>query len=160
VIRLSFVSPLTPRQQSVWSLLNKGLSVSKIAEMLKTSRQYVNQTKLSLEAQLSKALLEVAQVNNLQVRRLYSDKAILLGYHPGLNQETVVTYTNNHGIKVWYWHENPEAVTDEVFLRETRQYLLDLAQERGIELTTKEKEKHPARLAQVIFSKLVPELRK
>lgn len=127
--------------------------------MLKTSRQYVNQTKLAAEARLSKALLEVAQVNNLQVRRFYPDKAILLGYHPGLNQETVVTYTSNHGIRVWYWHDNPEMVTDEVFLRETRHYLIDMANERGIELTAKEKEMHPARLAQAIFSKLIPRLR-
>lgn len=156
---VSFVSPLSPRQRVVWSLLSRGFSVSHVAERLKTSRQFVNQTRQMAEAKLSKSLMDVAQVNNLQIKGFYPEKAMLLGYHPALGREAIVTYTTNHGIKVWYWHDNPEEVTDEGFLRKTREYLLDIAQERGIELTEEEKEVHPGRLAHIIFSKLIPELR-
>jgi len=97
--------------------------------------------------------------NNFQIKRPYPEKAILLGYHPALDREAVVTYTTNHGIKVWYWHDNPEEVTDEDFLHETREYLLDVAEERGIELTEEEKEIHPGRLAHILFSKLIPGLK-
>jgi hypothetical protein len=130
--------------------------VSKIAEKLNTTRQYVNQTRLTAEAKLSTALLEVAQANDLQVTRLYTKEAILLGYHPGLKRKAIVTYSTSHGIKVWYWHDNPEEVTNEDFLRQTREYLLDLANERGIQVEGAA-EMHPAKIASVIFSKLIPE---
>jgi hypothetical protein len=108
------------------------------------------------EAKLSTALLEVARANDLQVTRLYPKEAILLGYHPALKRKAIVTYSVSHGIKVWYWHDNPEEVTNQEFLRQTREYLLDLAKERGIEVKDAA-EMHPAQLASIIFNKLIPE---
>ena len=154
----SLTSPLSQSQKAVWSLISKGFSVSKIADKLRTTRQYVNQTRLTAEAKLSTALLEVAQVNDLQVTRLYPKEAILLGYHPALKRKAIITYTTSHGLKVWYWHDNPEEVTDQAFLNQTRQYLIDIAKERGIEIENAEKI-HPAKLAHIIFSKLVPEVK-
>jgi hypothetical protein len=154
----SVSSPLTQSQKIVWSLISTGLSVSNIADKLKTTRQYVNQTRLTAEAKLSNTLLEVAQVNDLQVTKIYPKQAILLGYHPALKRKAIVTYTTSHGVKVWYWHDNPEEVTDPTFLNQTRQYLMDIAKERGLEIEGAEKI-HPAKLAHTIFCKLIPELR-
>ncbi len=154
----SIASPLSQQQKTVWSLLSKGFSVSAIADKLKTTRQYVNQTRLTAEAKLSTTLLEVAQANDLQVTKLYTKEAILLGYHPALKRKAIVTYSARHGIKVWYWHDNPEEVTNEEFLRQTREYLLDVAKEKGIEIENAENI-HPARLAHMIFSSLIPELK-
>ena len=109
------------------------------------------------EAKLSTTLLEVAQTNDLQVIRLYPKQAILLGYHPALKRKDIVTYSTNHGIKVWYWHDNPEEVTNEEFLRQTREYVLDVAKERRIEVKDAP-QIHPSKLAHIIFSKLVPEV--
>ena len=153
----SVSSPLSQSQRAIWLLLAKGLSVSNIADKMKTTRQYVNQTRLTAEAKLSNTLLEVAQVNDLQVTKLYSKQAILLGYHPGLKRKTIITYTTSHGLKIWYWHDNPEEVTDTAFLNQTRQYLLDIAKERGITIQDATNI-HPAKLAHIIFSKLMPEL--
>jgi len=139
-------------------LIRKGLSVSAIADKLSTTRQYVNQTRLTAEAKLSTTLLEVARANDLHVTRLYPKEAILVGYHPALKRKAIVTYSTSHGIKVWYWHDKPEEVTNQAFLRQTREYLLDLAKERGIEIKDAEKI-HPAKLAHIIFSELVPELK-
>jgi hypothetical protein len=151
-------SPLSRKQKTIWSLIRKGLSVSAIAAKLRTTRQYVNQTRLTAEAKLSTTLLDVARVNDLQVTRLYPKEAILLGYHPGLKRKAIVTYSTSHGIKVWYWHDNPEEVTNQEFLRQTREYLLDLARERGIKVEAAA-EMHPAKLASIIFSKLIPEVK-
>lgn len=134
-----------------------GLSIAAIAEKLKTTRQFVNQTKLAAEAKLSSTLLDVAQTNDLQVTRLYAKEAILLGFHPALKRKAIVTYSSHYGIKVWYWHDTPEEVTDPVFLNQIRQYLIDIAHERGIEIEGCEKI-HPAKLAHMIFGKLIPEL--
>ena len=61
-------------------------------------------------------------------------------------------------MKVWYWHDNPEEVTDQAFLNQTRQYLIDIAKERGIEIENSTNI-HPAKLAHMIFLQLIPELK-
>jgi hypothetical protein len=154
----SLASPLSRKQKTVWSLISKGLSAVAIADKLNTTRQFVNQTKLAAEAKLSTTLLDVAQANDLQVTKLYAKKGILLGYHPALKRKAILTYSTNYGIKVWYWHDKPEEVTNQEFLRQTRTYLLDIAKERGVEVENAENI-HPAKLAHIVFSKLAPELK-
>jgi len=156
--KLSLSSPLSQKQRTVWSLLRQGLSVSKIADKLHTTRQYINQTRLTAEAKLSTTLLDVAEANELQVTKIYPKKAILLGYHHALQRKAIITYTTSHGIKVWYWHDNPEEITNQQFLNQTRKYLLDIAKEQNIDLSNKT-DLHPAKLAHLIFGKLVPEVK-
>jgi hypothetical protein len=151
-------SPLSQKQKTVWSLISKGFSVSAIADKLSTTRQYINQTRLAAEAKLSTTLLDVAQANDLQITKLYPKEGMLLGYHPALKRKAILTYSTSHGIKVWYWHDNPEEVTDQNFLNQTRQYLMDIAKERGVEIEDADKI-HPARLAHTVFCQLVPELK-
>lgn len=154
----SLISPLSQKQRTVWSMLNKGLSISAIARKLNATRQFVNQTKLAAEAKLTRTLLEVAQANDLQVRNVYTKNGLLLGYHAGLGKNVIVTYSSSYGIKVWYWQDTPEQVTNKEFLKQTQSYLLDIANERGISVKDVEKT-HPARLAHAIFSELIPELK-
>jgi hypothetical protein len=154
----SVSSPLSQSQKTIWQLISTGLSVTNIAEKLNTTRQYVNQTRLTAEAKLSTTLLDVAEVNDLQVTKLYPKQAILLGYHPQLKRKAIITYTTSHGLKVWYWHDKPEEITDTAFLAQTRQYLIDIAKERGITIENASKI-HPAKLAHMIFSQLIPELK-
>lgn len=150
----NFIAPLTSQQKTVWQLISQGLSVSSIASKLKTTRQYVNQTRLTAEAKISKTLLEIAQLNDIQITKLNAKQAILLGYHPALNQKTVITYSSNYGMKVWFWTDNPEQVTNQQFLKQTKNYLLDIAKERGIEVKDAESV-HPAKLASIVFNKLI-----
>jgi DNA-binding CsgD family transcriptional regulator len=151
-------APLSEKQTTVWSLISKGQSAASIAEKLKTTRQFVNQTKLAAEAKLSTTLLDVAQANHIHVTKMNPKEGILLGYHPGLKKKAIITYTTSHGIKVWYWYDNPEEVTNEEFLNQTRTYLLDIARERGIEIRDAQG-MHSARLAHRVFMELIPELR-
>lgn len=153
----SLASPLSQKQKTVWSLILHGLSVSKIAEKLNTTRQYINQTRLTAEAKLSTTLLDVAGANDLQVTKFYPKKAVLLGYHPALKRKAIITYTTSHGIKVWYWHDNPEEITNQQFLNQTRKYLMEIAKEQNITLLN-QTDIHPAKLAHVIFGKLIPEV--
>ena len=154
----SVSSPLSQSQKDIWALLSTGLSVSSIAEKLKTTRQYVNQTRLAALSKLSSTLLEVAEVNGLQVIKVVPQQAILLGYHHELKKKAIITYATSHGLKVWYWTDTPEEVTDTTFLNQTRQYLIDIAKERGLVIENMD-EIHPAKLAHQIFAKLIPELR-
>ena len=155
---LNLASPLSQKQKTVWSLISKGLPVITIADRLKTTRQFVNQTKLAAEAKLSATLLDVAQANHIHVTKLHIKEGLLLGYHPGLKRKAIITYSTKHGIKVWYWYDNPEEVTDREFLSQTRTYLLDIAEERGVEVKDA-KTMHPAKLAHLLFSELIPEVK-
>jgi hypothetical protein len=154
---LSCITPLSQSQKTIWALIGTGLSVTSIAEKLKTTRQYVNQTRLTAQTKLATTLLEVAEVNNLQVTKLNPQQAILLGYQPELKKQAILTYTTTHGLKMWYWHDNPDEVTDTTYLNQTRQYLIDIAKERGITIPDADKI-HPAKLAHQVFCKLLPEL--
>jgi hypothetical protein len=158
VLKLSCITPLSQSQKTIWALLGTGLTVTNIAEKLKTTRQYVNQTRLTTQTKLATTLLEVAEVNNLQVTKLIPQQAILLGYQPELKKKAILTYTTTHGLKMWYWHENPEEVTDTTYLNQTRQYLIDIAKERRLEIPNADKI-HPAKLAHQIFCQLIPELK-
>jgi DNA-binding CsgD family transcriptional regulator len=154
----ALTSPLTSQQQAIWKLLSQGLSVQTIANKLKTTRQYINQTRLTTEAKLSTALLGIAETNHLQVTKLNANQGILLGYHPALNRKAIITYSTNFGVKVWYWNDHPEEVTNQRFLKQAQIYLLDLAKERCLEIENVQT-LHPAKLADIIFSKLLPELK-
>jgi hypothetical protein len=133
--------------------------MSKIAESLETTPQNIHQTRRNAEAKLSNALIKAAETSDLQIKKMRPNKGLLWGYHPGLKREAVISYTTNRGIKVWYWYNDPEMVADEDFLLETKNYLLDLAEERKVELTEEEKNLHPAKLANKIFDQLILELK-
>lgn len=155
-VAYSFSSPLSPKQNTVWCLIRKCFSVSAIATKLQTTRQYINQTRLTAEAKLSSTLLDVAGTNDIQVTKVFPKRAILLGYHPGLRRKAIITYNTSHGIKVWYWHDTPEEIKNEDFLNQIQKYVFELAEEQGIKLDTTEK--HPAKLAHILFKKLLPEV--
>ena len=153
----TLASPLSHKQKTVWSLISRGFSIAAIADKLNTTRQFVNQTKLVAEAKLSTTLIDVAQANDIQITKLYPKEGMLIGYHPSLKRKAIITYSTNHGVKVWYWHDKPEEVTNKEFLKQTQTYLLDLAIEKGIEIPNAATI-HPAKLAHEIFCKLVPEI--
>ncbi len=153
-----FALPLSQRQTLVWSLLREGQSVATIAETLKTTRQFVNQTKLAAESKLSDALMDAAQANQIQTTKVYPNDGLLLGYHPGLGRRAIITYSSKLGIKVWYWFDKPEEVKDKVFLSQTRAYLFEITKERGLDIEGASR-MHPAKLAQLVFSELIPELK-
>ncbi len=150
---------LTPLQSRVWSLRGaKGVSVSETAKKLDTFKQNVHQTFLMAKSTVSKALLEVAEANRLEVRKVDAERGILWGYQRWLGCEVVVTYSTRLGVKVWYWNDKAEKVLDKTVLDEARTYLLDLAEERGILVNAEESKHHPAKLAKSVFSQLVPEV--
>ena len=158
-VDVGVLQPLTSKQSAAWSSFQRGITAIEIAKRMKTTRQNVHQTLKIAEVKISKTLLDVARSNGLEIKALQPEKGILLGYNPLLKRNVVVTYTSKNGVRVWYWYDNPEKIDDEKLLQETREYLLNEAEERGIRLTLEEKNTHPARLARAVFSRLLPEVR-
>lgn len=155
---MSVASPLTPKQQAIWGLLRLGLSRAEVAEKLRSSRQYVHQVAQVAEAKIAKAMLDVAQTAQLQVKRIDAPNGILLAHDPVLRSNVVITYTNKNGMRLWHWHTRLDHLQDPEAMEEVRAYLLNEAQERGLTLTPEEQRLHPAKLAHLLFSRLIPGL--
>ena len=147
---------LTLKQRNIWSLFKKGLSQSDIANKFRISRQTVNKTLTTIRAKLSKALMEAARINRIEVRRIDPLKGILVGYSPDLNSEVVITFSAKNGIQVWYKHEgNCENCR---MKEECMKILLSEAEERGIKLSEEDRSKKPSELAKILFSKILSEV--
>ena len=147
---------LTSKQSAAWGLFQKGIPAIEIARRMETSRQYIHQTLKVAETKIAHNLLEVATSSGLQIRSLKPEKGVLLGFNTALGRDVVLTYTVRHGIRTWYWYDEPEQVKDQKLLEDAKRYLLDEADERGIPLTAEERKLQPAKLARIVFSKLMP----
>jgi hypothetical protein len=141
----------------MWSLRRRGLRPAQIAEELGTSRQFVHQTLATVDARVSSLLLESARANRIEIHSVDVTNGILSGYHRGLGTRTVVSFSDKHGVQVWYWHENPESCVACSRMSECMEYLLDEAEERGVQLTDEERKLAPAKLTRVVFWRLMPE---
>ena len=155
---MSSIFPLSTKQQTVWALLLQGYSHSEIAQQLRTTLQYIHQTRRNAEHKLSRALMEVAEATNLQIKKIRVQEGLLWGYHPGIDCNVVVSYTVRDGIKVWHWVQEPDSIEDSAWIQEMKSYLLNLAQEHRIELSLEQQHLHPAKLADLLFRQLIPEV--
>jgi hypothetical protein len=155
---MSLSSPLSVKQQAVWGMLRRGLSPGQVADELQSSRQYVHQVAVVAEAKIAKTLMEVAQSAHWQVRRMDATNGVLLAYDPALRSNIVITYTNKNGVRIWHWYERVDEIKDLSYMEEVREYLLNEVEERNLKLSAEEKRLHPAKLAQLVFSRLLPEL--
>ncbi len=151
---------LTPNQRTVLELVGGGLTFSEVARRLDVTKQHIQQTfRLATSVVLS-GLMDVARANQVEVRKVDPVKGILWGYSPWLKADVFVTFIPKRGVRVWNWVEKPDEVRDRALLEDARSYLMDHAEHAGIALTAQEKGLHPARLAQVVFSRIVPETKR
>ncbi len=150
---------LAPRQKTIWSLRRRGFQPVEIAKKLNTSRQFVHQTLNAADAKVSNLLTEMAGMNRIEIQHVDVRNGILLGYHRGLKTQAVICYSGKNGLRVWYWYENPDACEECTLIHQCKTYLLDEAEEYGIPLTPDEKKRQPAKLARILFSRLIPELK-
>ena len=151
-------SPLSQSQKTIWALLGKGLTVSTIAEKLKTTRQYVNQTRLTTQTKLATTLLEVAASQRTPSNQTQPPTSHPTRLPPRTKKESHHHLHHQPRSKSLVLARQPEEVTDTAFLNQTRQYLIDIAKERGIEIEDADKI-HPAKLAHTVFCQLIPELK-
>lgn len=146
---------LTPKQRKYWSLRRKGLSQAEISRMMGVTRQTVNKTFDAIDSRVSKALLEAAEINRVEVSRVDPKKGFLLGRSPSLGVDILVTFSDRNGIQVWYRGEG--RCSECSWLSSCREKLLVEAEERGIELPEGAEEMKPSELAEILFKKIVGE---
>lgn len=146
---------LTPKQRKYWSLRRDGLTQAEISRKMDVTRQTVNKVFDAIDSRVSKALLEAAQVNRIEISRLNPEKGFLVGSSPSLGMEVLITFSERNGIQVWYRGESDCA---ECNVRSScKQKLFIEAEDRGIKLPEKAYKMEPSELAEILFKKILEE---
>jgi transcriptional regulator len=146
---------LTPKQRTIWRLRFDGNSQSEISRRTGVTRQTVNKTLGVIDSKVTRALLEAAKVNRIDVRRLEMEGGFLLGHSNAFDLDAMVTYSDENGIQVWYRGEGDCGTCDEY--ASCKSALLREADVRGIELPEDVDALEPSRLADIIFEGLTGE---
>jgi transcriptional regulator with XRE-family HTH domain len=146
---------LTPKQRKYWSLRRDGLTQAEISRKMKVTRQTVNKVFDAIDSRVSKALLDAAEINRIEINRLDPEKGFLIGRSPSLGLDVFITFSERNGVQLWYRGESDCA---ECKVRSScRQKLLIEAESRGIKLPEKAVELEPSELAEILFKKIVEE---
>jgi hypothetical protein len=148
---------LTARQLDIWDMNRRGESRAEIGERFGFTRQAVyDALKVSL-GKVENALTHTAEASSIEIIRIDPKNGILLGSMPLDSSKVIVTFSRKHGVQTWHFEEPNCDVCG--YVRRCGERLLDEAKERGVELEAEQRKLPPSKLAHVIFSKLLPELR-
>ncbi len=147
---------LTDKQMIVWSLLLKKLSKAEVGRRLGVTRQAVYDAENVIQAKVEQALIHTAESNMIEPRYVDSAKGILLGYSPSSQRNVIITFSARNGVQTWHY-EQPDCSSCK-WVERCRKRLLDEADERDVALSDEEKGLPPSKLAQVIFSRVIPGL--
>ena len=122
---------------------------------MNVTRQTVNKTFNAVDSRVSKAMLEAAQVNKVEISRVDTEKGFLLGRSPSLGMDVLVTFSDRNGILVWYRGEG--GCSECSWLSSCKQKLLMEAEDRGIPLPEKAEDMEPSQLSETLFKKIMEE---
>ena len=146
---------LTPKQRKYWGLRRSGLTQADISREMDVTRQTVNKTFNAIDSRVSKALLEAARVNKVEINRVDPVRGFLLGRSPSLAMDVLVTFSDRNGIMVWYRGEG--GCSECSWLSSCRQKLLMEAEDRNIPLPDNAEQMEPSQLSEALFKKIMEE---
>jgi len=148
---------LTTRQLEIWELNRRGESRAEIGQRFNFTRQAVyDALKVSL-GKVENALRHTAEASSIEIIRVDPVNGILLGVMPLDSSKVIITFSKKHGVQTWHFEE-PDCDKCK-YTKRCSERLLDEADERGIEIGIDQKSLPPSKLAHLIFSRLIPELR-
>ena len=148
---------LTNRQLDIWDMNRRGEPRSKIGERFSFTRQAVyDALKISID-KVDKALRQTADASSIEIIRVDPKNGILLGQTPIDSSRVIITFSKKHGVQTWHFEE-PDCDKCN-YARRCTERLNDEAKERAVEITEEQGKLPPSKLAHLIFSKLIPELR-
>jgi len=117
------------------------------------TRQTVNKAINAIDSKVSKALLEAAQLNRIEISRVDPEKGFLLGRSSILATATLITFSDENGIQIWYKGEGH--CSDCERLDSCKQKLLTEAKVRDIPLPKNAETMQPSKLADLLFKKIM-----
>ena len=144
---------LTPLQRKYWGLRRRGLTQADISRELDVTRQTVNKTLNVIDSRVSRALLEAARVNRVEISQVNPEQGFLLGRSPSLGMDVLVTFSARNGILVWYRGEGGCAECS--WRSRCKQNLVTEAEDRGIPLPEAMEEMEPSQLSELLFKNIM-----
>jgi len=139
----------------MWGLRMKGLTQAEIGRKMEITRQAVNKTLNAIDSKVSRAMLEAAQLNRVEVRRLDSVSGFLSGRSSVFGMDVLITFSQNNGIQLWYKGEGGCSECERS--ESCRQKLIAEANERGITLPANVETVEPSKIADILFEKMLGE---
>jgi hypothetical protein len=106
-----------------------------------------------VDSRVSRALLEAAQVNRVEISRVNPEQGFLLGRSPSLGMDVLVTFSNRNGILVWFRGEGGCAECS--WRSRCKQNLVTEAEDRGIPLPENAEDLEPSKLAETLFTTIM-----
>jgi transcriptional regulator with XRE-family HTH domain len=146
---------LTSKQRKYWGLRRSGLTQADISREMDVTRQTVNKTFNAIDSSVSKALLETAQVNRVEINRIDPQNGFLFGRSPSLRTDVLVTFSEKNGVLIWYRGEG--GCRECSWQSSCKQKLLIEAKERGIQLPEAAENIEPSKLAETLFKQIMEE---
>jgi hypothetical protein len=77
---------------------------SAIADRLEVGRPYISKVLRKTEKRILELLEHAAYINAIQVHHISGVQGIAVGYCPAYKSETIICYTPELGIRVWFEH--------------------------------------------------------
>jgi transcriptional regulator with XRE-family HTH domain len=136
-----------------WRLRFEGFTQAEISRKMGVTRQTVNKALSVVDSKVAKALLEAAQLNRVEIRKIDVERGFLLGRSLSLGMETLITFSDENGIQVWYRGEGRCSECE--LLESCREKLLAEARLRGIDLAKEAETMQPSKLADLLFEKIM-----
>ena len=144
---------LTPKQRSFWRLRFDGLTQAEISREMCVTRQTVNKAFSVIDSKVTKALLEAAQLNRVEISRLDMERGFLLGRSQVFGLDTLITFSDENGIQLWYRGDGRCSECEVV--DGCREKLLIEAKVRGIRPPDESETMNPTTLADLLFEKIM-----
>jgi transcriptional regulator with XRE-family HTH domain len=131
------------------------LTQAEISRRMDVTRQTVNKTFNAIDSRVTRALLEAAQVNKVEISRVDPAQGFLYGRSPSLGTDVLVTFSDRNGILVWYRGEG--GCSECSWRKSCKQKLVIEAEDRGIPLPEVAEEMEPSQLADALFTTIMGE---
>jgi len=138
---------------NLWRLRFDGHTQSEISRITGVTRQTVNKAFGVIDSKVTKALLEAAQLNRVEISRLDMEKGFLLGRSHVLMLKTLITFSDEAGINLWYRGEG--RCSECAVVDDCREKLLIEAKVRGINLQEGSENAEPTQIADELFEKIM-----
>jgi len=140
----------TKRQTQVWIRRRKKVAPSQIAKELKVSRPFVSKAQRIARQRVSKLLVNAAAINRITISQSSPDHGFAIGYCPGMDATSYITFSPKFGVHVWFEHEGDCNECGET--SECWRILKDLAADWEIELPST---KQPTEAASTLFRRMM-----
>ena len=141
--------PVNERQFEFWRLRRDGMAGAEIARSFSVSRQSVSKSLQGMDSKVSRVLMEMAQSNHIEVKKVNFERGVLFGRSIQLKTDAIIFISAKHGVQVWYRHDGDCGGCSRS--HECEKLLRDYAGEMEISLAGSES---PAEMADELFRKL------